>query len=76
MAIIRFVLATFCDAGTTGSIESSLDVILGFAIVGQFDTEPRAAITASRLTAYPFLLIALTGHPQLRPPHHFAFREL
>ncbi len=33
------------------------------AIAGQFDIEPRAAITATRLMAYPFMLMALTGHP-------------
>ena len=32
------------------------------AIAGQFDIEPLAAITTTRLTAYPFMLMAPTGH--------------
>ena len=35
------------------------------AIAGIFDAEPRAAITATRLTVYPFMLMAPTGHPLL-----------
>ncbi len=56
------------DRSSQGARASLENGEADIAIVGQFDAEPRAAITVTPLTAYSFMLMAPTGHPLLTAP--------